>query len=86
MKIETGGWAQKLQSIVVRNRKTVGYVASAVVVYAVLGFFLAPWLVKKNAIESVRANLNAELRLGKVAINPFVLSLRIDNLELDIPG
>ncbi len=85
MKIETGGWAQKLQGIVVRNRKTVGYVASAVVVYAVLGFFLAPWLVKKNAIEAVRANLNAELRLGKVAINPFVLSLRIDNLELDDP-
>lgn len=85
MKIVTSGPVQKLKASVFRHRKALGYVASLVVVYALSGFFLAPWLVKKNAIESVRANLNAELRLGKVAINPFVLSLRIDNLELDDP-
>jgi uncharacterized protein involved in outer membrane biogenesis len=57
----------------------------AIVVYALAGFFLAPWLVKKNAIESVRQIYDAELRIEEVAINPFVLSLRIDGLELDSP-
>ena len=54
-------------------------------VYALAGFLLAPWLVKKNAIQSVREIYDTELRLEKVAINPFVLSLRIDGLELDSP-
>jgi hypothetical protein len=58
----------------------------AIVVYAVAGFFLAPWLVKKNAIESVREIYDAELGIEKVAINPFVLSLRIDGLEIDDPS
>ena len=57
-----------------------------IALYALLGFFLAPWLVKNTAIKSVRENLAAELRIGKVAINPFVLSLRIDGLELDDPS
>ena len=85
MKILKSSPVQKLKAIVFRYRKALGYVASLVVVYALIGFFLAPWLLKKNAIESVRANLNAGLRIEKVAINPFVLSLRIDKLELDDP-
>jgi hypothetical protein len=52
----------------------------------VLGFFLAPWLVKTNAIDLVRKNLNAELRLQRVAVNPFVLSMTIDGLEFDDPN
>lgn len=56
-----------------------------VVLYSLFGFFLAPWLLRNNAIESVRESLDAELRLGKVAVNPFVLSLRIDDLQLDDP-
>ena len=51
--------------------------------YAALGFFLAPWLVKKNAIALVDAQFDAELAIDKVTINPFVLSLRIDGLHLN---
>jgi hypothetical protein len=75
--------APKLVAIIQRRRRWLIGIAAAVLVYALLGFFLAPWLVKKNAIEAVDENLNAELRLEKVAINPFVMSLRIDGLELD---
>ena len=57
-----------------------------VAVYAVLGFFLVPWLINKTAVESVRDNLDARLVLGKVAVNPFVISLRIEGLELDDPA
>ena len=75
--------AQKLVAFLQRRRRWLIGIAAAVLIYALLGFFLAPWLVKKNAIEAVDENLNAGLRIEKVAINPFVMSLRIDGLELD---
>ena len=74
-----------MKEVVVRYRKPLIAAMAALVLYAALGFLLAPWLVEKNAVKAVRENLGAELRLGKVAINPFVLSLRIDDLEFDDP-
>ena len=68
-----------------RKRLVIG-VTGALVVYAILGFFLAPWLVNKVAVDSVRETYAADLRIGKIAINPFVLSLQIDGLEMDQPG
>lgn len=60
-------------------------VVAAVAVYALLGFFLAPYLVKKSAIDTVQETYGAELRIEKVAFNPFVLSLRVDGIEMDDP-
>jgi len=74
---------QTLATFARRRRRWLIGTAVAVVVYALLGFFLAPWLVNRVAVDAVSQNLEAELRLGKVAINPFVLSLRVDDLELD---
>ncbi len=54
-------------------------------VYAIAGFFLAPWLVERQAVKVVAEELDAELRVERVAINPFVLSMTIDGLELDDP-
>jgi uncharacterized protein involved in outer membrane biogenesis len=54
----------------------------ALCVYAALGFFLAPWLIKKNAILVVDEQLGAGLDIDAVAINPFVLSMRVDGLHL----
>jgi len=65
-----------------RRRWLIG-IAAALGAYALLGFVLAPWLVKNLATDAVSQNLKAELRLERVAINPFALSLRIDGLELD---
>jgi hypothetical protein len=56
-----------------------------VAVYALLGFFLVPWLVGKGAIQTVRENFDAELRLEKVEVNPFLLTLRLRGFELDDP-
>ena len=69
-----------------RQRHKLLAAVAVVMVYALLGFCLLPWVVKTNAIKAVKENLNAELRLADVAINPFVLSLRIDGLELDDPA
>ena len=75
----------KPRMILQRYRKPLIGLAIAIVVYAILGFFLAPWIVANTATNAVRENLGVELKLEKVAVNPFVLSLRIDGLELDEP-
>jgi uncharacterized protein involved in outer membrane biogenesis len=73
------------QLILQRYRKPLIGLAVAIFVYAMLGFFLAPWLIDRTATNAVRDNLGVELTLQKVAVNPFVLSLQIDGLELDEP-
>ena len=50
-----------------------------------LGFLLAPYLVEKNLVETMQRDFGAGLRIENVEINPFVLSLRINGLELDSP-
>jgi len=68
-----------------RYRKPLIGAAVAIVLYAILGFFVAPWLLEKTATSAVRDNLGVELTLQDVSVNPFVLSLQIDGLELDEP-
>ena len=74
-----------LKELLKKHRKYV-WAATAVSVYAVLGFFMAPWLLHKNLSTAVHDNLGGELRLDRVEVNPFVLSLRIHGLELDDPA
>ena len=69
-----------------KYRRSIAIAGVVLVLYALIGFFLAPWLVKKNAIEAVADTLGAELKLEKVAVNPFVLSLRVDGIELNDPS
>lgn len=60
-------------------------ILSAITVYALLGFFLAPYLLEKNLVETMHEDFDAELRVKKIELNPFALSLRITGLELDNP-
>ena len=69
-----------------RYRKPLIGAAAVIIVYALLGFFLAPWLIDKTATDAVRDNLGVDLTMQDVRVNPFVLSLQIDGLELDEPG
>jgi hypothetical protein len=55
----------------------------AVLVYTVAGFFLVPLLIKNGIINSVRDDLGREARIGKTAVNPYLLTLRIQDFELD---
>jgi hypothetical protein len=54
----------------------------AVLFYTLGGFFLAPLLVSKLAIDGVRDSMDRELAIEKVRINPFVLSADLENIEL----
>jgi hypothetical protein len=69
-----------------RRRRWLYSIGGVLILYTLFGFFLAPWLVEKAAVDAVSNNLDSELRLEKVAINPYVLSLRVDGLELDDPA
>lgn len=53
----------------------------AVVVYALAGFFLAPWLIERTAVNSM-AEIDRTLTIGKIKTNPFTLTLDIADLDL----
>ena len=65
-------------------KKLFGF-GAAITLYGLLGFFLAPWLIEKNAVDVVKERYAADLRIEKVAVNPFVLSLRVDGIAMDDP-
>ncbi|HWJ07183.1 MAG TPA: DUF748 domain-containing protein [Steroidobacteraceae bacterium] len=60
----------------------VGGVVLLVGLYALLGFKLAPRLVRSQAIEYVRETYGRELAIGEVRIHPFKLQAEVRDLSL----
>ena len=58
---------------------------SVLILYTLLGFFLAPYLVSRFAPEMVAEKLHRELRMGAVKINPFLFSFQADDVGLHEP-
>jgi len=75
-----------IASVVKKNQRSIAIAGTVLAVYALVGFVLAPWLVKKQAIDVVADTFGSELTVEKVAINPFVLSLRVDGIVLKDPS
>jgi uncharacterized protein DUF748 len=61
------------------------WTAGILATYSLLGFFLVPYLVKSNAISIAQEQFAADLRIEKVAFNPYVLSLSVQGVALDDP-
>ena len=58
-------------------------IAAAVVgLYALLGFQVAPRVVKSQAVSFVKARYGRDLGIGVVRVNPFMLQLEIHDLSL----
>ncbi len=59
-------------------------VGTAVVLacYALAGFVLAPWLVERELPRVVQEALGREATVAGVAVNPFLLTLRIEGFRL----
>lgn len=66
----------------VRLRKLLIWLAGAICLYAVIGFFAVPALVKRQAVAHVDRELGHKLELGDVRFNPFTLTARIDGFAL----
>ena len=59
--------------------------AAVLIVYALSGFFLAPYLVTRFVPGMAEEKLNRELRLGAVKINPFLFRFQADDVGLYEP-
>jgi uncharacterized protein involved in outer membrane biogenesis len=55
---------------------------SLVLVYALVGFFLVPYLIKSYAIPAVAEKLKRPVLVQEVELNPFTLSLRVTGFEI----
>ena len=55
----------------------VAIVAALIGLYALLGFKVAPGMVRNKAIEYVRAEYGRELTLGEIRIHPFKLQFEV---------
>lgn len=68
-----------------RNRK-LHILAAAVLLYALCGFFLLPYLVQRYTPNIIADNLDAMAEIGTVRINPFRLTLEAEDFRLRDPG
>ncbi len=62
--------------------------SAALLVYAALGFFLAPRLLRSAVQDRGTAALHRQVTVAKVVVNPFTLGITIDGLQvkdLDAP-
>ncbi len=60
-----------------------GLIAAGVIaLYALAGFFLAPWLTERTLVSTLKERLALDTELEALAINPFTLSLTIDGLVI----
>ena len=53
--------------------------------YSLAGFFLAPWFIGWYAPKYVKDQLQCRLDMGKVLINPFLLSFEANDVSFNTP-
>lgn len=68
-----------------KRQKQVFGLFSVLVVYSMLGFLAAPPLLKKLAQQYVHDQLQLELALTAIELNPLTLALRVDGVRVSQP-
>ena len=63
-----------------RKRKIIGWLLGLVTFYAVAGFLILPPIVRSVAVKQLSAQLDREVSIQSVKINPFALSTAIHGL------
>ncbi len=71
-----------LRAALLRRRRLIAGIVGAVVLYALAGFLLAPWLVRKELVAVAREELGRAAEVERVQINPFTLRMRIRGFRL----
>lgn len=67
---------------IVRPRVLAGILLGLISLYALIGFFLLPSLIKTYVVPAAADRLKHPIFLREVALNPFALSLRLNGLEV----
>jgi hypothetical protein len=61
-----------------RRRIVVASLAGAVLLYAFLGFVVAPWVLKDQILKQVGALTGRPVSVEKVRVNPFARSATVE--------
>ena len=56
--------------------------AAALLLYTFVGFVVAPWLLRWYVPKYAQQNLHCQAGVGKIRLNPFLLTLEIDSFFL----
>ncbi len=56
--------------------------AALLLVYALIGFFLLPYIIKAHVIPSVAEKLHRPVSVADVEVNPFALSIRMIGFDI----
>lgn len=63
-------------------KKISKFILYSLVVYAILGFFVLPYVLKSQVVEIVQKETNAKITLDKVSFNPFIFKLKLSGITL----
>src|SRR5438128_5435543 len=67
----------------IATSKALWIAAALLLVYALIGYFLAPYLIERSVPRYAEENLGAHAAIGKVRLNPFLLKLEANDFRLD---
>lgn len=68
-----------------RAKKGAIVIAIMVLLYAALGFLVAPWILKSKAMPAIADQLGRKLIAREIKVNPFALSVTIRGFEMSEP-
>ena len=60
-----------------RGRRLAGWLLGLMLAFGVLGYFAGPPLLKSLLVDQVSRELNRQVSIGDIAINPYALSAEI---------
>src|SRR3974390_2487882 len=78
--MKANSWSSFWNSLSPRRRKQVVWILSLLLFYAILGFLILPPIVRAIAVKQLSQQLDREVSIEKVRINPFALSTSVRGL------
>jgi Domain of Unknown Function (DUF748) len=76
----------KMVKLSPQARRALWIAAALMVLYTVTGFFILPPIVKGQLVKRLSAELSRPVTLGKVRMNPYTLSVTLENFEVGERG
>ncbi|MBL9215000.1 MAG: DUF748 domain-containing protein, partial [Opitutaceae bacterium] len=65
-----------------RRRRALGWASGLLAAFAIAGFFVAPPVIKAQLERRLTAALGRTVTVGKVKVNPFALSLTLEDFDV----
>lgn len=69
------GWMRK-------TLKTLAWIGAVIVVFTIVGFFVAPPVIKAVLVKKLSQNLNRQVSIQQIKVNPYALSIAMKGLAI----